>query len=117
MKRLPTLKTLAQVFSEPARARDVLEMTHAELARTNAGAARIAEGLHAPPAWHDVRMTVLNALESNLFGIESAETTRGEYLDYLNAGDCYNVTLCYWRGCYIVACVADIVERHGVTFK
>lgn len=79
---------------------------------------RVAECYRAPQTW-DVRLTVLNAL-GETHGIESAETTRGEYASYLNTGDMYAATLIYWRGAYRVQSVGDFIEtmeRQGVNFQ
>lgn len=119
MRRLPSIKTLSAVFSDKAReARRIMEMSRAELAQTDAGAARIRECYHAPQTW-DVRMSVLNAL-GETHGIESTETTRGEYASYLNTGDMYASALIYWRGAYRVQNVGDFIEkmeRQGVKFQ
>lgn len=114
----PSVKTLARVFSDAKQARAILEMSHAELSKTEAGAARIRECLN-PPKWWDVRMHALNAIEPGLHGVESMESTRGEYAEYLNAGDTYADTLIYWRGRYRVQSVGDFVEtmeRSSVNF-
>jgi hypothetical protein len=102
MKRLPSIKTLSRVFSDAKQARRILEMGHAELSATDAGAARIAECFHA-----------LNAIEPGLFGLESFQTRKGEYVEYLNAGDTYAPTLIYRAGRYFVGCWGDIAEREA----
>lgn len=112
MKRLPSIKTLSRVFSDPKQARAILEMSHAELSETKAGSARLRECLN-PPKWYDVRMHVLNAIEPGLYGLESFQTRKGEYVEYLNAGDTYTPTLIYRAGRYFIGTWGDIVEREG----
>lgn len=117
--RLPSIKTLARVFENPREARRVLDMKHSELAKHPAGAARIAECMHAP-AWRDVRLTVLNSIDPGLYGVESCETVNGEYCDYLNTGDSYAPTVIFWRGAYRVQSLGDFIEtmeRNSVKFK
>lgn len=117
--RLPSIKTLSAVFSDPKEARSILEMTHAQLRELPAGAARIRECYHATK-WWDVRMHCLNAIENGLHGLESIESTNGEYAEYLNAGDSYTPTMIYWRGSYRVQSVGDfieIMERQCVQFN
>jgi hypothetical protein len=115
--RTPSIKILSKVFENPAEAKRVLFMSHKQLAEHPVGAARIAECYHWP-AWHDVRMTILNSIDPGLHGIE---TIRGrECADYLNTGDTYAPTLIFWRGAYRVQSVGDFIEtmeRQGVKFQ
>jgi hypothetical protein len=108
-KRLPSVKTLQEVFGGNAKAaRKILEMTFAELADTLHGAARIAECYHTP-ATSDIRMHVLDSLGGS-FGVEAFETKKG-WCKYLNTGDTYALTLVYFQGKYQVASWGDIAER------
>lgn len=116
--KLPSIKTLSQVFDNPKQARAVLEMTHEQLRAHPAGSARITECYHAPK-WYDVRMHVLDSLDNGLYGLESIQSTNGEYADYLNAGDTYNPTVIYWRGSYRVQSIGDFIEtmqRQSINF-
>lgn len=117
--RLPSIKTLARVFENPREARRVLEMRHSELAKHPVGAARIAE-CHHMPAWHDIRLTVLNSIDPGLHGVEYCETVNGAYADYLNTGDTYADTVIFWCGSYRVQSLGDFIEtmeRNSVKFK
>lgn len=117
--RLPSVKTLSAVFADARRARQILEMTRAQLLELPAGSARFAACLHAPRTY-DIRMHCLDALESGLHGVEAVKSTGGEYADYLNAGDSYAATLIYWRGAYRVQSLGDFIEtmaRRGVAFN
>lgn len=119
MLRKPSTKTLSAVFSDPKKARAVFEMNRAQLLETEAGAARY-KACHRPPKTYDIRLHVLDSLDSGLFGLESMQSTGGEYADFLNAGDSYAATVIYWRGAYRVQSVGDFVEtmaRQGVQFK
>ena len=113
MRRLPSVKTLREVFADKApEARRILEASRAELEAMPAGAARVAECFNAPST-SDIRLHCLDALDSGLFGAESFQTKRGEWCTYLNAGDTYAPTLIFFRGRYRVACWGDIAERYG----
>lgn len=116
--RLPSVKTLSEVFNDAKQARKIMEMPRAELSTTDAGARRLRECFH-PPKTYDLRLHVLNSIEFGLHGVESIESTGGEYADYLNTGDTYAPTLIYWRGKYRVQSIGDFVEtmeRQGVRF-
>ena len=120
--RKPSIKTLSAVFSDPAAARAVFEMSRAELLAHPAGADRDRECSRAPETW-DLRMHVLNSLDSGLYGIESIETaardngySANEYAEYLNTGDSYAPTVIYWRGNYRVQSIGDFIECSRVVF-
>ena len=110
MNRLPSVKTLATIFGQNAKdARKILEYSRHELLVNNEDARkRLNECYHAPKTY-DLRLTVLNTL-GEFSGVEGAETTDGEWLTYLNAGDTYAPTLCYWRGRYYVASLGGMIE-------
>lgn len=107
--RIPSTKTLSAVFSDAKSARKILEMTRSQLLQTAAGMAR-DKVCYNPPKTCDLRLHVLDALESGLHGVESIESTGGEFADYLNAGDTYALTIIYWRGAYRVQSIGDFVE-------
>lgn len=106
---LPSIKTLSSVFEDAKQARKILEMSHKELASTDAGRERIAECYHHPK-WYDVRLTVLNSIDQGLYGVEGIESNTGEWATYLNAGDIYAPTIIYWRGRYRVQSIGDFIE-------
>ena len=107
--RTPSIKTLSAVFANPREAKRILTMTRAELLRLDAGRALDTECHHLPSTWA-LRMTCLNAIDAGLHGLESAETTEGEYATYLNTGDSYAPTVIYWRGRYRVQSIGDFIE-------
>ena len=55
--------------------------------------------------------------DDGFFGVETSTLTIGkrdpheEYLSYLNTGDSYGLTICHWRGRFILSSWGDIVER------
>lgn len=107
---LPSVKTLREVFGDNAKqARKILEMSRRELEELPAGAARVRE-CYNPPATSDLKLTCLDAL-AGTHGVEAFENKRGEWCEYLNAGDPYVATLIRYRGRYRVACWGDIAER------
>lgn len=120
MNRLPSVKTLATIFGPNAKeARKILEYSrHELLANNEAARKRLNECYHAPKTY-DLRLHALNAL-GEFFGLESAETNEGEWLTYLNAGDTYAGTICYWRGRYYVAssgAMIESLEKKRIYFK
>lgn len=117
--RLPSIKTLSSVFTDPKKARSIFEMSRTELKETDAGRVRMGECFN-PPKTYDLRMHALNALDSGLHGVEAMESTAGEYADYLNTGDTYAPTVIYWCGAYRVQSVGDFIEimqRQSVHFN
>lgn len=109
---LKALQTLPDVDAEKARAlKALLTARRAVLEAHSAGAARVAE-CWAAPTTPDLRLTCLNA-ELGTYGVEAFWTTKGELVEYLNAGDPYVRTIVRFRGAYRVACWGDIAERHG----
>lgn len=118
MKKTPSIKKLSLVFSEPTKAKEVMRMTRQQLMETEAGQWRINNCLN-PPANYDLRLTVLNALDSAVFGVESIKSEKGEYASYINTGDFYNPTVIYWRGNYRVQSLGDFIEtmeKQGIMF-
>ena len=117
--RTPSVKTLRQALGTGAtQAKRVFKMSRQELASTHAGANRLIECFNPPKTW-DIRMHVLNDI-GGFHGVESFESTKGEYATHLNAGDSYEPTIIYWRGSYRVQSVGDFVEtmeRQSVHFK
>lgn len=94
--RIPSINTLSDVFDNPKRARRALERMRIDDAMQLLG--------------HD----------DGIFGVESIETTSGEYADYLNTGDIYNATLILWRGNLRVQTLGDfieIMERRSIRFE
>ena len=110
--RTPSAKALSAVFSDPKTAKRILQMPRAQLCKLPAGRARVAN-CYNPPETENIRLHCLNAIESGLYGVEWCQTTRGQYVDYLNAGDVYTPTLIYWRGTYRVQSLGDFIESLG----
>lgn len=117
--RTPSVKTLRQCFHDSANeAKRILRMSRQELVSTPAGIERITSCFH-PPKTYDIRLHVLNDA-GGFHGVESIESTAGEYAEHLNAGDTYAPTVIYWRGAYRVQSVGDFIEtmeRQGVKFQ
>jgi hypothetical protein len=117
--RTPSIKTLSNVFQDPKQAKKILLMARRELTKTGAGAIRLMNCVH-PTKTEDLRLSVLNSIDNNMFGVECIISTKGEYADYLNTGDTYALTLIYWNKSYRVQSVGDFIEtmeRQGVIFK
>ena len=96
--KTPSIKTLKLIFGDNAKK---------------------AKEIFKTPKTYDLRMYALNMLAEG-FGVESIESTQGEYASYLNMGDTYNITIVYWRGNYRVQSIGDFVEvmeRQSIYFK
>lgn len=117
--KTPSVKTLSKVFDNPKVAKKIMCMSRSELLQTDAGKARYSECYNAPKTY-DLRMHSLNAIDSGLHGVESAESINGEFAEYLNTGETYAPTLIYWRGNYRVQSLGDFIEtmqRNNIEFK
>lgn len=106
--RLPSIKTLSQVFEDPKRARQILEMTRAQLLELDVCIARERECYH-PPKTSELRLTALNSLESGLHGVEYG-TVKERNFTYLNTGDTYAATVIYFDTNYRVQSLGDFIE-------
>lgn len=117
--RKPSVKTLEAAFPGFGRQlRAILDMNRKQLIATDAGDAFNRACFH-PPQSYRLRMEALNAA-GEFFGVEYAESTQGEYAEYLNAGDSYAPTIIRWRGNYRVQSIGDFVEtmeRRGIRFN
>ena len=58
------------------------------------------------------RLNVLNSL-AGTHGVEGVRLADGTWLEYLNTGDPYKVTLCYLRGQYVVRDWGSIIEEES----
>jgi hypothetical protein len=106
----PSINTLRQVFGENAKkAKRVLSMTREQLELTLVGRQRVQE-CYNPPRTEDIRLHVLNEL-AGTYGVEGIETPDG-WIEYLNSGDTYTVTLLRFKGRYKVGTCGDIAERY-----
>ena len=110
----PSVKKLREIFGDnAAAAKQILQMTRAQLLQLPAGAARERECYHPPRTW-DIRMECLNEI-GGFYGVEGIDATfRGKrvWMEYLNAGDTYAPTLVRFNGRYRVSSWGDIVERY-----
>lgn len=115
---LPSVKSLRLVFGDKApEARRILEASRSWLEYLTACEIRIRECYH-PPSTLDLRLTALDAL-AGTYGIEGAQSSDGQWLTWLNAGDTYTPTITHWAGRYRVESWGDRVEkleRRRITF-
>jgi len=109
---LPSIKTLSQVFGNAKRAREILEGVN--LSESPAVQA-LRKASYNPQPKFLIKLTALSEL-GNFYGVESIESEDGEYAEYVNTGDVYNMTVIYWRGRYGVQCLGDFIERNKVKF-
>lgn len=110
--RYPGVKTLTAVFgNEAARAREILLLNWADN-RESLRALRDLHKLHAAAMLWEIKMAALDAL-ARTSGVETIALGDNSFVDYLNTGETYRVTLYRWRGRYSVGCWGDLVERHG----
>lgn len=117
--RKPSVKTLAPLFGDKAKeARQLFEANRKALMQNPAARARADGAFNTLPSYA-LRLEALNTL-GGFHGVEACETERGEWAEYLNAGEMYAPTVIRWRGNYRVQSLGDFVEtmeRNGVNFK
>ena len=113
-----SIAKLRTLFGDQAKqAREILDMTRAELERLPACEERIRECYH-PPSTADLRMNALNSL-AGAYGVEGIQSDDGQWLEYLNTGDTYSPTITRWQGRYRLESWGDrveILERRRITF-
>ena len=110
---MPSVKRLDSAF--PGRGKALRTLLGSMTAVTDHPAAQalVASCWHYPSIAYQ-RMTALNAT-AETHGIESFCDKKGRVIEYLNVGDYYVETLVRFPGGrYRVACVGDIIERHGL---
>lgn len=116
--RTPSVKTLRAIFGENApEAKRLLSASRSELLK-NPAAARLERDSYNPQKTCTLRLYALNAL-GGFHSVDALESARGEYAEYLNAGDSYAATLIRWNGRYRVQSIGDFIEtmeRQGVRF-
>jgi hypothetical protein len=108
---IKALRTLTPCADKAKELKRILTMRRIELEALPAGADRIHECYHTPST-ADLRMTCLDAALGT-YGVESFQTRKGEWVDYLNTGDPYTPTIVRWRGNYRVTDWGSIAERHA----
>lgn len=107
---IPTIEELAQVFTEPVKAQEILTIHIEDLLANNKSARRrVAECFHRPSDV-DIRFHALNDLE-RLYGVEGIEIGFNDFIDYLNTGDTYATTLLHHKGRFWVGSWYDEVKR------
>lgn len=112
MKRLPSVKRLKELFDDAKGARRLLEASREELLTHPANAGWVAQCYHQP--WtSELRMNALSKL-GGFYGVESFETTQGDTVTYLNAGDTYALTVVRYKGNYTITSWGDLAEKHNL---
>ena len=116
---LPSVKTLSQVFGDNAKqARQILELTSTagKLTEFDSVVLMRKTCYHSPTKLM-VKFAALNEL-AETYGVEACETLDGgEYLEYLNTGDCYTPTIMNFRGRWFVGTLGGFLETARVKFK
>ena len=62
-----------------------------------------------------LRLTEKRFTDLGTFGVEGSTTQFDQdriEIQYLNAGDSYEATICYYKNRFIVACWGDIAEKY-----
>ena len=107
-----SIEKLRELFGNKAKmARVVLDMDRDELLETKEGNARLRE-CYSAPSTMDIRLHVLDAL-AGTHGVEGFELKDGTFCEYLNAGDTYALTLCYYHGKIRLCSWGDVAEKFG----
>lgn len=120
--RLPSIKTLAEIFGDKAKqARAILETKDTREIKSPTVDDVRQNSMRNHKKYY-IKMLALSDL-GGFHGVEGMASDNdylsGEFVEYLNAGDCYIPTLIYWRGRYRVQSVGDFVEtmeRQGIRF-
>lgn len=108
--RKPSVKTLALAFGDNAKeARRLFEANRKTLLQ-NEAARRLEDQTFRPLPSYRLRLEALNKL-GEFHGVEACETERGEFAEYLNAGEMYVPTVIRWRGVYRVQSLGDFLEK------
>jgi len=120
--RYPSIKTLAYVFEDPKRARDILTLGPRDPkgARSVPGVNEHFSDCYRAPSVVDVKLQALAMLDPGLHGVENIVTPQGQHAEYLNSGDTYTTTLIFWCGQYRVQSLGDFIEtmeRQNVRFN
>lgn len=103
---------LSELFGNNAKlARVVLDMTRDELLETKEGHARFMQ-CYSAPSTLDLRLHVLDEL-AGTHGIEGFWLKDGTHCAYLNAGDTYDLTLCFYHGKFRLCSWGDVAEKFG----
>jgi hypothetical protein len=110
--RSPSITSIESVFPGKGKeAKAIFRMRRSELELLPAGNARVRECYHAPST-SDVRLHCLDALLET-FGIEAFQTRNGTWVEYLNTGDTYALTIVRMNGHYRIASWGNIAESNG----
>lgn len=92
------------------------------LIRARRSARRKFNELRAMPQWRNYHLSHLAAMalehaeqvvlkgRYGTFGVEGFEVN-GESVQHLNTGESYSLTVCYWRGRFVLSYWAWFVER------
>lgn len=114
MARLPSIKSLRELFGDDAPvAREYLECCRAKLLDLSEAVRKRDGESYNPPPTYVLRMEALAELgaKHGVYGVEAVQLRNGRYVDYLNTGDPYSVTLLrYPSGTYRIGCWGDIAN-------
>lgn len=130
--RLPSVRTLSQITTDPGKLREILESDLADSIRNDPYSDSLAERYPLTVKWvrscyhlptrHDIKMRLADE-HLGTYGVEAFKLRDGSIVEYCNAGDSYAGTLVAvgkpgWFGqrewSYRVASWGDIAERHAV---
>ena len=59
----------------------------------------------------DIILELVNEI-LHCFGVEGSPDTDGNFLSYVNTGETYDLTLCHYKGKFIISSWGDIVENN-----
>lgn len=117
--KFPSLKTLSRIHdADHKEMRRIGKLSRAKLIETCPAAFERDRASYRTHKTYVLRMEALDAA-ARTYGVESAQSTNGEYVEYLNTGETYADTIIYWRGNYRVQSFGDFVEtmeRQGIRF-
>ena len=72
---------------------------------------KIGRQMYNPHNLSELKMQLLDIVLEG-YGVESLKTIHEGYCDYVNFGDTYDMTVCYFQHRFIVSSWGDIAERY-----
>lgn len=113
---IPTIKELSTLFQFPETVHEILTLDIEEVIKKYEPArARVNECYNRPDD-ADIRLHAINHIEQ-FYGVEGFPITEdavrsSDFVDYLNSGDTYSLTLLHHRGKYWLGSYGDAYEQY-----
>lgn len=115
MNRAPSVKRLLEAFRDltPENAEKIRQIIKGTLNPLDFRAAEEADRTsHGGHTKVYLKMLAIDELLEN-HGVESVRIKGVGRVDYSNSGDCYNPTIAYCNGIFMLTTLGDLVEKYG----